>query len=281
MSLGASIRNTTRVIFKRPIRLLLKFPFILQFVLRRDLCSEYSVGPWYRVRIVSRILANTKRLPTLSSGLEHLEMVSEIFRIPPSIAGDVIECGCYLGGSSANLSLACSRVGRRLVICDSFAGLPEPSEYDRRHFSVVDQHTDIYEKGRFAASLEDVKSNIGRRGKLAACEFEVGFFEDTLQHLDRQYVLAFLDVDLIDSLKSCLVAIWPRLQDGCRAYVHEARSLSFVSLFFDSSWWRENLDQDAPGLVGAGTGVPLEAIFGSDLGYAQKGALGAPKAAGE
>lgn len=281
MSLRASFRNSARVIFKRPIRLLLKFPLIFQFILRRDLRSEYSIGPCYRVRIVSRVLANTKRLPTLSSGLEHLEMVSEIFRIPPSIVGDVIECGCYLGGSSANLSLACSRVNRQLVICDSFQGLPEPSEYDRRHFSVFDQHTDIYEKGRFAASLEDVKSNIDRRGKLAVCEFEVGFFEDTLQHLDRQYVLAFLDVDLVDSLKPCLLAIWPRLQDGCRVYVHEARSLSFVSLFFDSTWWRENLGEDAPGLVGAGAGLPLEAIFGSDLGYAQKGAPGAPEIAGE
>jgi hypothetical protein len=59
-------------------------------------------------------------------------------------------------------------------------------------------------------------------------------------------------------------------------YVHEARSLGFVSLFFDTAWWRENLGEDAPGLVGAGTGLPLEAIFGSELGYAQKGALQAP-----
>jgi hypothetical protein len=32
--------------------------------------------------------------------------------------------------------------------------------------------------------------------------------------------------------------------------------------------------QDAPGFVGAGTGLPLTAHIGSEIGYAQKGHLG-------
>ena len=47
--------------------------------------------------------------------------------MPPELKGDVVECGCYLGGSSVNISLVCALTGRRLLIYDSFEGLPEPS----------------------------------------------------------------------------------------------------------------------------------------------------------
>lgn len=48
---------------------------------------------------------------------------------------------------------------------------------------------------------------------------------------------------------------------------------SLVSLFFDAAWWQEHLGGDPPGFLdtGAGTGLPLTAIEGSKLGYAQKG----------
>ena len=38
--------------------------------------------------------------------------------------GVVVECGCFLGGSTANLSLVCEVVGRELIVYDSFEGLP-------------------------------------------------------------------------------------------------------------------------------------------------------------
>ncbi len=52
-------------------------------------------------------------------------------------------------------------VGRRLIIFDSFEGLPEPAEYDRSHYAVHVGHTDRYRKGMFAASLDAVKQNPG------------------------------------------------------------------------------------------------------------------------
>lgn len=252
-------------VFYRP-----NLPYVVHFLRRRDASHEYSIGVLAKVRLVLRIRRNVKRIETLSTWLEHLELASAILQVPPSIEGDVIECGCYKGGSTANLSLVCSLVGRRLVVCDSFEGLPEPGPEDREHFSVHTQHTDVYEQGRFAASLEEVRDNIARYGEVGSCEFVKGFFEDTLHTLDGKYVMAFLDVDLVASLKSCLTAIWPNLQEGCRVFVHEARSLSFVALFFDTSWWQEHLHEEPPGFVGAGTGLPLD-LSGSELGYAQKG----------
>jgi O-methyltransferase len=253
--------------------LLISFPTLLQFLFDKEIGGAYGVGVRKKLRLVRAFRRNAKAIEILSSGIEHLELAAAILRVPPSVEGDVIECGCYVGGSSVNLSLTCSLVGRRLVICDSFEGLPEPDDYDREHPAPHAGHTDVYYKGRFAAPLELVKENLGRYGDLSVCEFVVGFFEDTLAGLDRKIVVGFLDVDLIDSLKPCLTAIWPNLQDERRLYVHEARSLSLVSIFFDAPWWQDNLGEGAPGFVGAGSGLPLATPDGSELGYAQKGVV--------
>jgi hypothetical protein len=249
-----------------------KILFILHFLGARDIGREYAVGFWKKARLVRRMSRNRRQVETLSSLVEHLEMASALLRVPPSIDGDVIECGCYKGGSSVNLSLVCALVGRRLFIADSFEGLPEPADYDQFHFAVHTGHTDWFVKGRFAVGLDEVKRNLARHGRPEVCELVAGYFQDTLQRLDRRWVMAFLDVNLVDSLKPCIQAIWPRLQDGCRLYVHEARSLFLVGLFFDSAWWKERLHEDAPGFVGSGTGLALEILRGSELGYAQRGA---------
>lgn len=85
-------------------------------------------------------------------------------------------------------------------------------------------------------------------------------------------VMAFLDVDLIDSLKPCLTGLWPNLVPGGKIYTHEARNLAFIALYFDQAWWREALNEDAPGFVGSGVGLPLgmHPLWGSELGYASK-----------
>jgi O-methyltransferase len=254
-------------------------PTIVNFVFDGDVGRDYGVGIAKKLGLLRAFRRNARELEVLSSGLEHVELAAAILRTPRSVAGDVIECGCYKGGSSTNLSLTCALVGRRLIICDSFEGLPEPRDYDEAHASPYTEHTDVYYEGRFAASLELVKSNIERHGRLDVCDFVVGFFDKTLPGLDRDVAMAFLDVDLIDSIKPCLLGIWPRLEDGSRVYVHEARSLSFVSIFFDAQWWDDALGEPAPGFVGAGTGLPLSVPSGSELGYAQKGIVAARRAA--
>jgi O-methyltransferase len=247
-------------------------PSLLVFLLDADVGREYGVGPAKKLRLIVRFARNARLVHTLSRVREHVELAGAILRIPRQVEGDIVECGCYLGGSSVNLSHACALAGRRLVICDSFEGLPEPSAYDRAHINLHSGLTDEYYKGRFAAPIEIVKGNIDRYGKPQVCDFVVGFFDETLAQLDRDVAMAFLDVDLIDSLRPCLIALWPKLGDGCRIYVHEARSLSLVSIFFATDWWQRRIGEAAPGFVGAGTGLPLTAVTGSELGYAQKGA---------
>lgn len=257
----------------RLLQLLGKIPYLLAFACDRGIGAEYGVGYVGRLRLIAEFHRNTRRVKTLSSVVEHLELAAALLRLPRAVEGDLIECGCYEGGSSVNLSIAAALVGRRLLICDSFEGLPAPKSYDEAH--PVPYHDDIeeYTEGQFAASRELVESNLRRFGRLDVCDFKVGFFDQSLVDLDSPIAMAFLDVDLIDSLRPCLKAIWPVLSKDGRVYVHEAGDLDLVATFFEGEWWRSELDRPAPGFIGAGTGLPLMPLVGSELGYALKSAL--------
>jgi O-methyltransferase len=151
--------------------------------------------------------------------------------------------------------------------------LPSPKSCDQHHHSVGVEEGQPYERGQFAAGLNEVRQNISRFGTIGNCEFHPGYFSDTLPDFSEPVVLAFLDVDLRSSLEDCVRSLWPLLQRGCRLYTHEAADLSIASLFFDREWWREILECEPPGLVGAGNGlglVPGKEGFRSNLGFTVK-----------
>lgn len=252
---------------------ILAAPIYLSYFFKKDVGYDYGLGFFGKIKIVLRFRQNGKRVTTGSDWREQLRIAAEILKIPPTIKGDVIECGCYKGGSSANLSLICDIVGRKLVLCDSFEGLPSVEERDKVHYNILAKQVVLYEKGRFAGALNEVKHNISRFGKINVCEFVKGYYENTLDQLDGPYVLAFVDVDLHKSLEECLISLWPRLLSGAYFFSHEAQDLALTSLFFDKEWWRENLNSEPPGLVGAGSGLPLAIGEGSSLGYAVKGGI--------
>jgi O-methyltransferase len=265
------IYTKIRKICQRFFAIILSLPVVIPFLTDNEIGRSYHFGFLKKLNLILRFSRNLRKVPTESSWLEHIEMASSVLKIPSSVRGDVIEFGCYKGGSSVDLSILCAVTGRKLIVCDSFEGLPEPNEEDKIHYNLYRDHYDHYEAGRFAASLDEVKNNIRQFGCIDVCEFIVGYFEDSLENLNRKYVLAFFDADYVESLKPCIRKVWPNLRDRCRMYVHEATSLSLVSLFFDKKWWRDNLSSPAPGFVGSGTGLPLEPVTGSCLGYAQKG----------
>ena len=200
-------------------------PRFYLFFLRPEVGAYYGVGLGTKLRLIRQFQRNVRRIPTASFWQEHLTMAAKILEIPPSLEGDVIECGCFKGGSTANLSLVCSLVGRKLIVCDSFAGLPAPDNLDRVHELPFRGTKCVYDKGQLEGPLAEVQENIRKYGCLSSCEFVKGYFKDTLSKLDRQFVFGFLDVDLHQSLRECLDAVWPRLQEGCYLFSHEAQDL--------------------------------------------------------
>ncbi len=223
--------------------------------------------------LVPRFIWSCYRIKTASHYFEHLAIAAHIIGVPAQTEGCVIECGCYKGGSTANLSLASALVGRELHVFDSFEGLPSVPTSEAENVLHHDRITNTYERGMYAGSLEEVQENVRRCGDLSACRFHKGWFADTLPGFSVPCVAAFVDVDLRASLATCVRAIWPVMVDGGALFIHEARHHEMASLFFDSDWWEQTLGTPAPGLIGAGTGLGLEPETGgwtSQLGYARK-----------
>lgn len=112
-------------------------------------CSgkSYKISYLRKIRLIAKIYFNTKRIKSLSTWRQHLVLAQEMLNIHKSIKGDVIECGCYMGASTANLSLVCSLVNRKPIVCDSFAGLPEPSITEKYEIHADSKDYYIWEKG--------------------------------------------------------------------------------------------------------------------------------------
>lgn len=259
--------------FWKKLLLLLSMPIILSEYFAAATGSDYQVGFFAKVKLAYTMARNRRKINTASHFLEHLVMAMQILKVPRTLEGCVVECGSYKGGSAANLSLVCALCERQLEIFDSFEGLPAPSDVDKEHVLVAAHEVHSYAKGALCGTLPEVQQNISRYGAIDCCNFNPGFFEQTLPGFSRKCILIFLDVDLVGSLETCLKQLWPLLQDGCYLFTHEAHHVEIPSVFFRENWWRANLGCDAPGLVGAGTGLgllPSSGGFGSALGYAVK-----------
>jgi O-methyltransferase len=210
-----------------------------------------------RASILTRFRNIQDNVECAHSEREALMMADFLLASP--LKGPMVECGCYEGGSTAKLSLLAS-ASRRLLVCDSFQGLPEPSGHDRLHHWFDSGNPVPYQQGQYTGSLDEVKDNVRQFGALDHCDFIPGFFSDTLATLEADELsFIFLDVDYISSA--------PKLAMGSRLYTHEARSKEFIYGITDHSWWRETFNACPPLLIGAGYGCGPGA---QDLAFMEK-----------
>jgi O-methyltransferase len=242
-------------------------PELLRFF-KREVGEEYGVGWVEKIGFIVRAYRNSSRPDSLSSFLEHLLLIRGVLSVPKSAAGDVAEFGCFKGYSSSSLSLACRRTGRRLLVFDSFEGLPDPGA-PLTHLH--DGSVLAYEKGMATGALDEVKGNVARYGDISTCEFIKGFFNETLpsRPASELYCMIFEDADLVPSVKDVLENTWSRLQPGCTFYTHEARDLEVVKIFFDDKYWQEKFGIAAPGMTGSGLGMSYS-LIGSCMGIVAK-----------
>lgn len=229
-------------------------PISILFILNsRRIQPVYRMTLWRKLRLGLMMLRNNLRIPSGTSFKAHLAMALKILETPPEVEGDIVECGSWKGGSAANLSLVCAIAGRKLLICDSFEGLPKGDPRDNEAKN--------YKRGDYCGTLEEVKSNLKRYGAIGCCEFMPGWFSETLPHIDRPILLAFLDVDLEASLETCVRYLWPNLVSEGYIFIDECVGLNYCALFFSETWWSKFFDQKPPGLIGAGTGIPLGEFY--------------------
>ncbi len=124
-----------------------------------------------------------------------------------NIKGDVVECGCYKGGSSAILRASMGQ-NRRLWIYDSFQGMPETSERDGIEASKY--------IGACKASVDDVLNILKLTGAKENEYFIIeGWFHETLKkRLPREVGLLHIDADWYESVMIVLETFYPRIAIG-------------------------------------------------------------------
>jgi hypothetical protein len=210
-----------------------------------------------RSNLVKRFEIIDKEIQITTTPTDGLFLAEALLSL--NIDGAIVECGCYTGGSTAKISIIAKMLNKKLLVFDSFEGLPESNQYNK-----IDYHTRRSSKwfsgwsaGRYAASLEHVKSNVQTYGEISVCSFHKGWFSDVLQegNLPDKICFAFTDVDIARSAQECLVALWPRIPDGGIYFSHDIAYIKVLQTLLDESLWKEVLKEFPPILFGAGYGL--------------------------
>ncbi|OGD27401.1 MAG: hypothetical protein A2Y56_03385 [Candidatus Aminicenantes bacterium RBG_13_63_10] len=202
-----------------------------------------------RSALTRRLYAVSERLPCPHTQGEMLEVMGAILSLSPEREGVVVEAGCYQGGSTAKLSLAAEKAGRKLVVFDSFQGLPDHREPPAEN---IFGETVRFPPGEYRATLEEVKANVARFGAPGVCEFRPGWFEETMPGFSEPIALLFLDVDLAASTRTALKHLYPRLVPGGVLFSHDGHLPRVISVFRDAEFWEREIGCPPPPVLGLG-----------------------------
>ncbi len=195
-----------------------------------------------RKQLADRLELAHKNVHCAHTHSEIVAVVTEILRTSSLGPGVVLEAGCFKGGSTCKLSLATKLAGRKLLVYDSFEGLPTVEEVERKDFAA----------GDYTGALDEVKKNVTHYGAIEVCEFIRGWFEQTMDKLADPVVVAFVDVDLRPSLETCLNFIYPRLVPGGSIFSHDGHLAICVDLMKDQQFWKK-FNEPAPEFEGLGS----------------------------
>jgi O-methyltransferase len=190
-----------------------------------------------RLRLVARFFAITNQVRAYHSQAQMLAVADEILRRAGQRPLTVVECGCGKGASTAKLSLVADLAGARLLAFDSFRGLP-PN--DERHRDLLGRPM-VFRAGAFRGRLREVQRTVEAFGAPAVVEYRKGWFEETLPHLTDTVDVAFLDVDLLASTRTCLLHLVPRMRPGGVIFTQDGHLSAIAAQLADPSFWRDEV----------------------------------------
>lgn len=235
----------------------------VRFLLGRDraavlafLCARYPLPLplGQRVRLVARFLTTTNHVRTYHTQAEMLRVADRILWLAGRPGLTVVEAGSGKGGSTAKLSLVTRLAGGRLLVFDSFRGIP-PN--DERHRNLWGRPVE-FRAGAFRGRLPSVRRTVARFGAPEVCEFRKGWFADTIPRLDAPLDVVLLDVDLLESTRTCLVHLVPRLRPGGVLFTQDGHLRAVVDLLADAGFWRDEVGVAPPRIAGLGRRKLLE-----------------------
>jgi hypothetical protein len=137
------------------------------------------------------------------------------------VPGDFVECGVWRGGASFLMAELLRQAGardRKVWLCDSFEGMPQPEPVDGPAAAIWAREPEgahYYDNCR--ASLDEVQESARRLGLQDYTECVKGWFQDTLPALgERIGTIAILriDCDWYASVLCCLDSLFDRVAEG-------------------------------------------------------------------
>jgi O-methyltransferase len=168
-----------------------------------------------------------------------------------NVPGDFVEAGVWRGGAGILMRAALSAYGdpaRRVILADSFEGLPKPNP----DLYPADANDAFWTFPQLAVSLEEVRENFDRYGLLDdRVVFLKGWFKDTLSTAPTERIaLLRLDGDMYESTWQALEALYPRCAPGavviiddygcvpaCRAAVSDYRAQHGIDAPIETVDW--------------------------------------------
>jgi hypothetical protein len=132
----------------------------------------------------------------------------------------MVEAGCFQGGTTAQFSLACARMGYRLHVYDSFQGVPEWGF-------------------QYASPQWLTEKNVSRYGDISVCGFHPGWFAETLLNkpVPHPVRFAYIDCDSADGTFQVLTGILPSLTADGVIFSQDFHIPSVRELMLASTTW--------------------------------------------
>lgn len=204
-----------------------------------------------RKELGKKFLEVRKGVPCPHNESHTLSFVVEMFRTSAQHSGDgvFVEAGCYKGGSTAKLSHVARHLGRKLMVFDSFQGLPENKENHERSifgYSI----SEWFKPGEFCGALDEVRKNVSKHGRIEVCEFIEGWFDKTLPRFDAPILGAYIDVDLASSTRTCIKYLYPRIVPGGVLVSQDGDFPLVIDVFEDQRFWEEEVGVTIPRIDG-------------------------------
>ncbi len=257
-------------IFLYAIFLLQRNNIILDFLFT-DFSQKNKLSLKRKKNILKKIFLSFENVKSATSLEANIILLKYgLINLDPITNGCIVECGCFKGASSITLSILAKITNKQLLIYDSFEGLPtiEVSSEKKAYYPHLLSYSE-YQEGMYKGSLDEVKYNIQKYGYLSQCVFIKGYFSETLKEHNKNIDFIFIDVDLLGSLKTCIINLWKYLSPNSYFFTDDSCDMSLVKIWFDDNWWNKNLNTNPPGYVGSGCGIPIKGKY-SSLGYTLK-----------
>jgi O-methyltransferase len=222
------------------------FPRAVKFL---ALKPKTQISFWQRLSLILNCYKISYLVDCPHMEGEMIEVMHQIFSIPSSNSGVVVEAGSFKGGSTAKISLAAKIAKKKFFVFDSFEGIPEHKEKHGKNIFGGDAY---FPKGSYAGSLQEVKKSVEKYGDINSCEFVKGFFDKTMPGFKNKVVVGYLDVDLASSTKTCLQYLYPLLINGGVLLSQDGHLPWIIELLSDKNFWKKDLGVEIPKMEGLG-----------------------------